>query len=141
MRKLKLYSEKLDEVQSQAGLNWGFSDGHVCTNDAYIALPTSLFYDDATFFPEQGSVISATWDDGTEMNISLEGTQSINDVTHPKQLSTDGDKSILGEYIRERLGVPNDKVITREDLQNYGREDVDVSYDDDEDTYFFDFSV
>lgn len=33
-----LYSRREQEVQRQAGLNWGFSNGNVCTADAYIAL-------------------------------------------------------------------------------------------------------
>lgn len=125
---LKLYSARNNEVQSKAGLNWGFSNGHVNTADAYIALPKNFFIQYPNFFPTHGSVISVHWDDGLVMECLLEGTQDINGSIYPKQLSTYDDKSILGEYLRRRLGVSLTHQITRKDLQNYGRDDIDVTY-------------
>lgn len=141
MPNIYLYSMQTNEVQDQAGLNWCFSQGHVSTQDAYIALTNSFFRENPLFFPEHGSVINAVWDDGTEMRLLLEGTQVINGETKPKQISTVGDKSILGSYLRGRLAVEPTHRITREDLQNYGREDILVTFDAENQSYLFDFSV
>lgn len=137
---LNLYSSRENEVQRQAGLNWGFSNGNVNTADAYIALTRNFFYHNSGFFPPHGSVIRVQWDDDTEMVCLLEGTQEINGAIYPKQISTFNDKSILGVYLRRRIGVSMTHRIVRRDLQNYGREDIDVTYLG-ENNYRFDFSV
>jgi len=49
-------------------------------------------------------------------------------------------KSILGRYLRQRLGVSIDHQITLEDLQRYGREYITLSLIE-EGIYFADFSV
>lgn len=138
MAKIYLYSTRDEEVQAQGGLNWGLSSGHVNSEDAYFALPTKFFRDNKDFFPSQGSCINVNWDDGTKMICLLEGTQQINGKTFPKQISTYNDKSILGGYMRRRLGVSSNHVITRADLKNYGREDIDVTKIN-HNTFFFDF--
>lgn len=136
-----LYSRRENEVQRQGGLNWGHSDGNVCTADAYIALNNDFFRQNPDFFPERGSIINVVWDDNRHMTCLLEGSQVIGEMVYPKQISTDNDKSLLGEYLRNRLGVSTTHLITRSDLQLYGREDIDISYDQDNDVYLFDFSV
>ena len=45
------------------------------------------------------------WDDGAMMTCLLEGTQRINGNVEPKQISTYDDKSELGIYLRDRIGV------------------------------------
>lgn len=139
MAKLYLYSLRDQEVQEKGGLNWGLSDGHVEPQDAYFALPIKFFNDNPNFFPPHGSCIKVLWDDGIEMKCLLEGTQEVNGVTVPKQISTYNDKSILGTYMRRRLGVSSNQRITRKDLKKYGREDIDVTQID-YDTFKFDFS-
>lgn len=141
MPNIYLYSMQTNEVQEQAGLNWCFSHGNVSNQDAYIALTHSFFRENPSFFPEHGSVINVAWDDGTEMRLLLEGTQSINGETKPKQISTVGDKSILGRYLRGRLNIDSTHRIVREDLQNYGREEILVTFDEENQRYLFDFSV
>ena len=136
-----LYSRRENEVQRQAGLNWGFSNGNVCTSDAYIALNKDFFRQNPNFFPAHGNTIRVLWDDDTPMTCLLEGTQEVNGLLYPKQLSTYNDKSVLGVYLRNRLGVSNSHLITRNDLRNYGREDVDIHYDQTNNIYYFDFSV
>lgn len=135
-----LYSRQENEVQRQAGLNWGHSRGNVCTEDAYIALNADFFRQNPNFFPQHGNTISVLWDDGIQMTCLLEGTQEVNGQKCPKQLSTYNDKSELGAYLRNRLGVSNTHLITRADLQNYGREDIDIFYNHSNNTYEFDFS-
>lgn len=47
--------------------------------------------------------------------------------------------SELGEYFSYRLGLPSGAKVTKEDLERYGRTDVDF-YKLDEETYYMDFS-
>lgn len=140
MPNLQLYSVRDGEVQSKAGLNWGFSKGHTNVDDAYIALRKEFFENNQDFFPGQGEVISVIWDDGTQMRLLLEGTQNIDGDIYPKQISSDCDKSILGNYLRARLNVDSSKVITMDDLEEYGRNDITVTQGDNGE-YIFDFSV
>ncbi|GAS83754.1 restriction endonuclease PLD domain-containing protein [Paenibacillus amylolyticus] len=140
MPDLELYSVRDGIVQQQAGLNWGFSDGHVCLPDAYIALTNRFFKTHPTFFPSHGSTIITTWDDGIIIECSLEGTQNISGRTYPKQISSARDKSALGCYLRGRIGVSNTTRITMNDLNNYGRNTVSVSHSGGN-NYNFDFSV
>jgi len=46
----------------------------------------------------------------------------------------------LGEYFRNRLGLPSGAFVKKEYLLRYGRTDVDF-YKIDDETYFMDFSV
>lgn len=140
MPNLELYSVRDAIVQRQAGLNWGFSAGHVCLADAYIALTTPFFNANPNFFPIHGSIITTNWDDGTVMQCLLEGTQDISGTIYPKQISSAGDKSILGNYLRGRISVSTSHRISMSDLNNYGRDDVTVSHVSGN-TYFFDFHV
>lgn len=136
---LELYSVRDGIVQPQAGLNWCFADAHVNTEDAYIALTTTFFRDYPGFFPHHGSIINVTWDDGTIMDCLLEGTQKINGITYPKQISSYDDKSVIGHYLRSRLGVSSTKLITMDDLDRYGRNSISVSRKG-ANEYYFDFS-
>jgi len=136
-----LYSRRENEVQRQAGLNWRFSKGNVCTADAYIALNKDFFIENLNFFPPRRSMITVMWDDGARMTCLLEGSQEVDGIEYPKQLSTYNDKSILGVYLRTRLGVSDIHLITRNDLRNYGREDINIYYDERNNIYHFDFSV
>jgi hypothetical protein len=70
----------------------------------------------------------------------LEGNYEIGELTYPKQISSFPLKRILGEYIRQRIGVPNGARITRRNLENYGRTTIDVSLIG-QGLYYFDFSV
>lgn len=54
----------------------------------------------------------------------LEGQQG-NDRTQAKQISSDGDKTRLGEYLlRQVMGVPYYTIISRQHLDAYGRTDI-----------------
>ena len=72
------------------------------------------------------------------MQCLLEGTQTINGSICPKQISSYNDKSIIGPYLRQRIGVSANKQIDMQDLANYGRNYIDVSYNNG--IYYFDFS-
>lgn len=152
-------------VPEKSGLNWGFSDGNVAVGDAYIKIPKELLHQQQDLIPPfDNNYVSTTkkkrnsdpieliWDDGTVMEASLEGEQDLNGAVYPKQLtsysknrlSLNGErisaKSILGRYLRNRMGISIDELITLETLQNYGRTTITLSLIE-AGVYFADFSV
>ena len=145
------------EVQKAAGLNWGQNpNNHTTPNDAYIAIRTihvkthpHLFLpkqENPQHFDSRGRMrrhndsIEIIWDDGITMEGLLEGSQPINGLTYPKQISSFPSKAQLGEYFRSRIGVPLGQPIRKHHLLRYGRTDIDVSLLG-EGLYKFDFSV
>lgn len=140
MARLELYSVRDGIVPEKSGLNWGFSDGHVCIDDAYVAIRQDFITHNPGFFPLAGSTINVVWDDGTNMICSVEGTQIINETIYPKQLTSANDKSVIGVYLRGRIGIPSGQRIVMEDLDNYGRRDVEISFIGNN-TYTIDFRV
>jgi NgoFVII restriction endonuclease len=84
--------------------------------------------------------VEIIWDDGISMEGLFEGSQPVNGLTYPKQISSFPVKSELGEYFRNRLGVPLGQPVRRHHLDSYGRTDVAVSLIS-EGVYKFDFSV
>jgi len=138
----ELYDPRRREryVHTKSGLNWCFADAHVSPNDAYLVLRKDFLRNNPDLFPPHGSLINVIWDDGREMVCLLEGTQDLDGSRAPKQISTYNDKSILGSYLRERLNVSSNHIITYQDLQLYGRDHIEITLLDDG-RYFFDFSV
>lgn len=145
------------EVQNAAGLNWGQNpNNHTTPNDAYIALRTSHIRDFPNLFPPKqinplevdgrgrmqrhNDSIEIIWDDGLTMEGLLEGSQPVEGVIYPKQISSFPVKAELGEYIRNRIGVPLGQPVRRHHLERYGRTDIEVSLLGDG-VYKFDFSV
>ncbi|EGO7785646.1 restriction endonuclease PLD domain-containing protein [Enterococcus faecalis] len=163
---LPLYSIRDNEVQEKSGLNWGHSSGHTAVGDAYIAIPKDILIENQGLFEpfdngyenalngkaRQSDPIELLWDDGYTMPASLEGTQNLNGYTYPKQLTSYSQyvpylkgerisaKSILGRYLRDRMGVDVNHVITMEDLERYGRNNVTLSLIE-PGLYYADFSV
>lgn len=127
-------------VHVKSGLNWCFADAHVSPNDAYLTLRKDFLRENPNLFPAHGELIDVVWDDGTEMVCLLEGTQDLDGVRAPKQISTYNDKSRLGTYLRNRLNVSETHVITYRDLEAYGRDNIEITRMDDG-RYYFDFSV
>jgi len=165
-REIEIYNEKIctmtlldpqtNEVQNSSGLNWGQSAvAHVNPNDALIPIRTVHIRNYPELFPPKQLVpiydnkgranrhndgIDIIWDDGTSMQGLLEGTQPVDGIKYPKQIASAPQKSILGEYIRKRVGVPLGARITKRHLNAYGRTNIDVSLEA-EGVYYFDFSV
>ncbi len=148
---------KNNEVQNAAGLNWGQNpQNHTTQNDAYIAVRTSHIRDYPNIFPPKqinpmevdcrgraqrhNDSIEIIWDDGVTMAGLLEGSQSLNGVIYPKQISSFPVKAELGEYIRQRIGVPSGQPVRKHHLETYGRTDIEVSLLGDG-VYKFDFSI
>ena len=145
------------EVQNAAGLNWGQNPrNHTTPNDAYIAIRTSHIRDFPNLYPPKqinplevdsrgreqrhNDSIEIIWDDGITMEGLLEGSQTINGITYPKQISSFPIKAQLGEYLRNRLGVPLGQPVRKHHLESYGRLDIEISLLGDG-VYSFDFSV
>lgn len=145
-----------NEIPEASGINWGHGNAHTTPNDAYIAIRSEYVKRYPQLFPPKQTVPSSTehggrlhrnndaveiiWDDGTTMEGLLEGNYNIDGVIYPKQVSSSPRKSIMGEYLRQRLGLESGAKVTRADLERYGRTSISVSLQS-EGIYYFDFSV
>lgn len=159
-----------NEVPTASGLNWGLARlakkrSHTSTGDAYIRLPKDILQTnqalikpyDSDFVQANGKKrnsdpIELIWDDGNVMEASLEGIQTLNGLNYPKQLSSYSSKtpfwegkkiskkSILGRYLRKRMKVGVDDLITMNTLKSYGRNTITLSLIE-EGVYYADFSV
>ena len=147
-------------VPNKSGLNWGCSRGKVCEGDAYIRISMDYIRMFPKMFPpkkyvdgiknenatgnkkRENDFVELIWDDGEYMIGLMEGQiYNKNDgMVYPKQLSSAIQKSILGKYLRNRIGVSTNKVITKADLRRYGRDHIDISLIG-EGIYYMDFSV
>lgn len=136
--------DRTGNIPRGSGLNWGFSvNGHNSPGDAYIPIRTDYIRHYPNIFApkqqhpfkitkgakvtRQNDAVELIWDDGTEMEGLLEGTQPVDGRNFPKQLSSSPDKAELGRYIRRRLQVPSDAFVTKEMLEAYGRTTIDIS--------------
>lgn len=167
---LYVYKDGEKVVPNSSGLNWGIarllSGAHTAEGDAYIRLPKEILEDNPAFFApfdpsfitpdgqrkRNSDPIELIWDDGTVMESSLEGGQTFRGKNYPKQLASYSEKqpilggkriskkSILGRYIRNRLGVGVDEIITMDTLRKYGRDTLTLSYIE-QGVYYADFSV
>ena len=147
-------------VPQKSGLNWGCSGGHVTEGDAYIRITMDYVRLFPKMFPpkkyidgveninstgrknRENDEVELIWDDGTIMVGLLEGQSynKIDGMIYPKQLSSSPQKSIMGTYLRRRIGVSMNHVITKTDLRRYGRSHIDISLIG-EGIYYMDFSV
>ncbi|MCJ8007283.1 restriction endonuclease PLD domain-containing protein [Lederbergia wuyishanensis] len=145
------------EVPAGSGLNWGHSPrGNNNPGDSYIPIRTSHIRNYPSLFPpkqthpisnlglgrsnRQNDSIEIIWDDGTLMDAALEGSQPVDGRQYPKNLCSFPYKSVLGAYIRQRIGLPSNALVTRTDLLRYGRDNIHLSLLQDG-TYYGDFSV
>jgi hypothetical protein len=157
--RMTLLDPRTNEVPDYSGLNWGqgyIIGHHTRPNDAYIPIRAEYIRQYPELFPPKQTVplryngrgraqrnndyIEIIWDDGTNMEGLMEGNYELESVVYPKQISSFPVKSIMGSYIRRRIGVPDEARITRQDLVRYGRTHIDVSLQS-ERVYYFDFSV
>lgn len=129
-----------------SGINWGMSTtSHVNPDDAYIPIRREVLANHPELFapritlPEGVSargnsdeVVELIWDDGTIMQVKFEGTQNVTDsignaIKYPKQISSFPNKSIMGRYLRGRLGVGSGVLVEKEDLERYGTTAIRLS--------------
>jgi hypothetical protein len=118
------------EVGARSGLNWGQRPRRE-PNQAYIPLPTNIAR--SGFFPLNKTHFTVLTDDNKNIILRVE-QQNYKAITTPLN------NSLIGEYFRNRLGLANGQYVTRQDLERYGRTDVDF-YKIDEETFYMDFSV
>lgn len=121
------------EVGYGSGINWGIRRNGIKRepNQAYIGVPAKVAK--SGFFPLGKAHFSAITDDNKQLILRIEQDDD-------KALTTPLNNSLLGEYLRNRIGVPNGAFVTKEDLERYGRTDV-TFYKIDEEQFFMDFSV
>lgn len=100
-------------------------------NNNFIPLPSNLW--DSNFFPDHTWHFVVSTDDNIIFFCSREKLNGKG--IYSAQL-----QSSLGEYFRNRLGLPNSAFVTKDDLLRYGRTNVDF-YKIDDETYLMDFSV
>jgi len=148
------------EVPARSGLNWGVNStqvggtSHTCIGDAEIRITKEAIENFSDLFPpklgtpskrsgklqRQNDEIELIWDDGVIMKGLLEQNLPQGDLIYPKAICSSESKAELGLYLRERIGVSRTDVITKADLDRYGRTDVTVSLQA-EGVYYMDFSV
>lgn len=119
------------KIQSVAGLNWGQRPGRE-RNQAYLQLSHDVYRTD--FFPIKSIHFTVLTDD----NRTLICTRAQKD-RNGQAIETPHNNSLLGEYFRNRLNIPNGAVVTEESLANYGRNYV-TFYKIDDETFYMDFS-
>lgn len=119
-------------VARRSGLNWGQRpEQRRNPNQAYLRIPAKIARTE--FFPPRATQFTVRTDDGYSFIavVAQDGDKAIH--------TPDGN-NILGEYFRQRLGVPLGDLVTREHLDNYGRTDIRFCKLEDE-TFEMDFSV
>ena len=127
---LSLITKGTSAPGKKSGLNWGQRPGRD-PNEAYIPVPTSVAR--SGFFPIDNEQFTVHTDDDHELILRVEQEKD-------KAITTPDNNSLLGEYFRNRLGLPNGAFVTRADLDRYGR--TDVTFVDMQDgSYYMDFSV
>lgn len=149
-------------VPERSGINWGTNSKKVggtantSIGDAEIRIRAEHVKNFPDLFPpkleeptkkqggkaqRQNDEIELIWDDGTIMSGLLEqNLKSSESLKYPKAICSSNKKSELGLYLRKRIGVSPTHVITKADLDRYGRTDVTVSLQA-EGIYYMDFSV
>lgn len=160
--RLSFLSKKLGgKVPVGSGLNWGANStqvggtSHTCIGDAEIRITKEAITNFPELFPpklgtpskktggkpqRQNDEIELIWDDGVIMKGLLEQNIHDGDLIYPKAICSSDSKAELGLYLRNRIGVSPTHVITKADLDRYGRTDVTVSLQA-EGVYYMDFSV
>lgn len=123
--RLPLFSERDGIVPTRSGLNWGQREGRE-HNQAYIAIPSEIAK--SGFFPPRGEQFSVLTEDGFPFIfvVAQDGD---------KALHTPNNNSEIGEYFRNRLGVPLGQPVTLADLDRFGNRYVKFTKIDEEEYY------
>ena len=129
---LSLLKANGEDIHNAAGLNWGQREGRN-RNQAYIPVAKSIHNQTPDFFPPKAQHFTLHTDDGSIFTCVMAQENS-------KALQTTDDNSLLGLYFRNRLNVPSEAFITKQDLVDYGRTTVTI-YKVDSTKYVLDFSL
>ena len=138
------FLDKKGILPEKSGLNWGHrKTKHKSKktgietyksrepNEAYLSLKMGAR--EIGFLPETAFTFTLITDDNQSFNcvVAQQGRKAIH---------TTDDNSILGKYIRKRIGVAEGSFLKTEDLEKYGRTDFELTKLDNE-TFKLDFSV
>ncbi|PHS63396.1 MAG: NgoFVII family restriction endonuclease [Flavobacterium sp.] len=136
------------QTHNASGLNWGYMANGLPSlrrgiDDACIPISIEHIRHYPELFPQKlterelvdvrgrrqrsNEAIELIWDDGITMEGLLEGTNNVDGIAYPKQISSFPAKNEMGEYLRQRLGVPLGQPVQRHHLDRYGRTDITVS--------------
>ena len=143
--KLDLFDPRSNSLRERSTINWGMAPtSHVNQDDAYIPIRKEVIKNHPELFTPRpvfdgvnvrgtlDEVVELIWDDGEFMQVKFEGTQEIEDesgnrIRYPKQISSFPNKSIMGRYLRRRIGVETGVVVSTEDLIRYGTHIIKLS--------------
>lgn len=109
--------------ESQYGLNWGQRVGRE-PNQAYLQLESAVYNSD--FFPIKGIYFLVNTDDSE--TFVMNRAQKTDTGT---AIQTPENNSIIGLYLRKRLGMSEGVEITKADILNYGRIEITFNKVDD----------
>ncbi|MFC1490410.1 restriction endonuclease PLD domain-containing protein [Candidatus Latescibacterota bacterium] len=127
------FLDRYGNLPQRSGLNWGQRpEAGREPNQAYIRLTSEIYRTD--FFPPKTAHFTVSTDD-SKVLICSRAQEKVGKAIH-----TPHNNSLIGEYFRHRLGIPNGHPVTTDDLLKYGRTDV-TFFKIDNETYFMDFSV
>jgi hypothetical protein len=113
---LELLPTKRKEEYKKSGLNWG-QRGKRNPNQGYLRVPAKVGR--GNFFPPTGQTFRLETEEG--MAFSCKVSQQSRKAIHSSP-----DTSVLGEYFRARLDVPDGDMVTPEHLEEYGRSSVSI---------------
>ena len=136
------------QTHNASGLNWGYMANGLPSqkrgiDDACIPISIEYIRNYPELFPAKLTVrelidvrgrrqrsneaIELIWDDGTTMEGLLEQNNIVDGIKYPKAISSFPAKNEMGEYLRQRIGVPLGQPVQRHHLNRYGRTDITVS--------------
>ncbi|KAA3650162.1 MAG: NgoFVII family restriction endonuclease [Proteobacteria bacterium] len=124
------FINKYGVISKRSALNWGKRKGRE-PNQGYIPLRSNVYK--TNFFPPRSQHFTVHTDDGKILICSRAQENG-------KAIHTPHNNSLIGEYFRYRLGVPNGELVTMDHFLKYGRTDLEF-YKIDEENYHMDFSV
>lgn len=124
------FLDKQGEMPLKSGLNWGQRKGRE-PNQAYLSIKGDARKEG--FLPEKESTFTLLTDDGKAFDCTVQQDGR-------KAVTTTRNNSILGKYIRQRIGVDDGAFVSADDLKNYGRTHFTLSKIDDE-TFTLDLSI
>ena len=123
--------DKNGTLPQRSGLNWGQRpEQRREPNQAYIRLTSEVYRTD--FFPPVSVHFTLFTDDGKTL-ICTRAQQN------GKAIETPHNNSLIGEYFRNRLAVPNGESVLIDHLIRYGKTGL-TFYKIDNETYYMDFA-
>lgn len=125
---LSLLDKRTGETPARSGINWGQRPGRD-PNQAYINIPADIGR--SGFFPERHEQFTVLTDDGDSFIM-------VRAQDKGKGIETTQNNSLLGRYLRARIGVGSGEYVMRQHLIEYGRTNVTFRKIDEE-TYVMDF--